>query len=421
MTRGLRVAGACDAGAHVAGACDAVGSASWRVRLAGCRCSRSPSPRAGEAKRARRRGPRRWRSCRWRIRSRSARWCRGLRQPKTGSAIARRLSQRAIGSTQEPSGRRYDLGAILGNAGDLAGSEEQLAMATKLSPDSQTWPSRSPKEAPPGRAEGRPRAVRLARTIRTRSKRAPCSSVSLRESGCTDKAIAEAREVLVRKAWPTRPPSPSSLSHLRRAVCKGVCWLAGARLEPNSCRAPRHRAPRSRERRRRRSVRRVPQGGGSRPARHDVAFEHGRRAPPRRRVRKGRGAIPRDPEGLTRRHASAGNFAAASAAGSTPRTRSASKRPAPSSKRCWRPTPTRRARLQIWAPRRLPQKAWATRVLLQAIPGRRAGRPSPSRRRREVLVRRAGQSAFAVLGDAAPTPPPPHLPTPRLPRRRRRR
>lgn len=32
---------------------------------------------------------------------------------------------------------RYDLGAILGNEGDLAGAEEQLALAAKLSPDTQ--------------------------------------------------------------------------------------------------------------------------------------------------------------------------------------------------------------------------------------------------------------------------------------------
>ncbi|HWZ85190.1 MAG TPA: tetratricopeptide repeat protein [Thermoanaerobaculia bacterium] len=139
---------------------------------------------------------------------------------------------------------RYDLGAILGNEGDLAGSEDSLALAAKLAPDSQDVAVAladvrrrrgEQKEAADGLADfvqDHPNAVE-ARTLFV---------AALRESGQIDKAIAEAREVLVRKPADASALAELSLSHLAKGEKEAAALLAKQALDSSPNSAVAHRA-----------------------------------------------------------------------------------------------------------------------------------------------------------------------------------
>ncbi len=139
---------------------------------------------------------------------------------------------------------RYDLGVLLANAGDLAGSEEQLALAARLWPDSQDVAValadvRRRRDEQKQAAEGledfvrdHPNAVE-ARTLYV---------VALRESGQIDKAIAEAREVLVRKPADASALAELSLSHLAKGEKEAAALLAKQALDSSPNSAVAHRA-----------------------------------------------------------------------------------------------------------------------------------------------------------------------------------
>jgi Flp pilus assembly protein TadD len=139
---------------------------------------------------------------------------------------------------------RYDLGALLANAGDLAGSEEALAMAAKLSPDSQEL-AVALAEVRRRRGEQKQAAEGLEDFVRDHPNAVEVRTLyvaSLRESGQIDKAIAEAREVLVRKPADASALAELSLSHLAKGEKEAAALLAKQALDSSPNSAVAHRA-----------------------------------------------------------------------------------------------------------------------------------------------------------------------------------
>jgi tetratricopeptide (TPR) repeat protein len=139
---------------------------------------------------------------------------------------------------------RYDLGAILGNEGDLAGSEDQLATAAKLAPDSQDV-AVALAEVRRRRGEAKEAADGLSDFVQDHPNAVDARTLfvaSLRESGQIDKAIAEAREVLVRKPADASALAELSLSHLAKGEKEAAALLAKQALDSSPNSAVAHRA-----------------------------------------------------------------------------------------------------------------------------------------------------------------------------------
>jgi Flp pilus assembly protein TadD len=139
---------------------------------------------------------------------------------------------------------RYDLGALLANAGDLAGSEVELALAARLSPDSQDV-AVALAEVRRRRDEQRLAADGLSDFVRDHPNAVEVRTLyvaSLRESGQIDKAIAEAREVLVRKPADASALAELSLSHLAKGEKEAAALLAKQALDSSPNSAVAHRA-----------------------------------------------------------------------------------------------------------------------------------------------------------------------------------
>jgi Flp pilus assembly protein TadD len=169
----------------------------------------------------------------------------GVQAAKDGQrdrAVA--LLRDAIGVDSNLWEARYDLGVLLTGAGDLAGAEDQLATAAKLSPDSQEiavalaetrrrrGEQKLAAEGLSDFVQGHPNAVD-ARTLYV---------ASLRESGQIDKAIAEAREVLVRKPSDATALAELALSHLAKGEKEAAALLSKQALDSNPNSAVAHRA-----------------------------------------------------------------------------------------------------------------------------------------------------------------------------------
>jgi len=154
------------------------------------------------------------------------------------------LLREAIGVDSNLWEARYDLGVVLVGAGDLAGAEDQLATAAKLAPDSQEiavalaetrrrrGEQKLAAEGLSDFVQGHPNAVD-ARTLYV---------ASLRESGQIDKAIAEAREVLVRKPADATALAELALSHLAKGEKEAAALLSKQALDANPNSAVAHRA-----------------------------------------------------------------------------------------------------------------------------------------------------------------------------------
>jgi Flp pilus assembly protein TadD len=139
---------------------------------------------------------------------------------------------------------RYDLGVVLANAGDLAGAEEQLAASAKLAPDSQDI-AVALAEVRRRREERKLAADGLADFVRDHPNAVEARTfylASLEESGQIDKAIAEAREVLVRKPADATALAELALSHLARGEKEAASLLAKQALDSNPNSAVAHRA-----------------------------------------------------------------------------------------------------------------------------------------------------------------------------------
>jgi Flp pilus assembly protein TadD len=139
---------------------------------------------------------------------------------------------------------RYDLGVVLTNSGDLAEAEPQLVLAAKLAPDSQEV-AIALSEVRRRRGEHRLAADGLTDFVRVHPNaidvRTLCIA-TLRDSGQIDKAIAEAREVLVRKPGDATALAELALSHLAKGEKEAAELLAKQALEANPSSAVTHRA-----------------------------------------------------------------------------------------------------------------------------------------------------------------------------------
>jgi tetratricopeptide (TPR) repeat protein len=139
---------------------------------------------------------------------------------------------------------RYDLGVVLANAGDLAGAEEELASAAKSSPDSQEV-AVALAEVRRRRGEHKLAASGLSDFVRDHPNAVEARTLymaALRESGQIDKAIAEAREVLVRKPADSTALAELALSHLAKGEKEAAALLAKQALEASPGSAVAHRA-----------------------------------------------------------------------------------------------------------------------------------------------------------------------------------
>lgn len=111
----------------------------------------------------------------------------------------------------------YDLGLLLAGGGDLAKAEEELTLAARGAPDAEDV-ALALGEVRRRRGEHRAAADGLGSFVATH----PSSSVrgpyvaALRESGQGDRAIAEAREVLLRKPADADALAELALAHLTK-------------------------------------------------------------------------------------------------------------------------------------------------------------------------------------------------------------
>jgi Flp pilus assembly protein TadD len=139
---------------------------------------------------------------------------------------------------------RYDLGVVLAGAGDLAGAEDQLAIAAKDAPDAQDV---AVALAEVRRRRGEPKLAAEALADFTHDHPTAVAArtlfvAALRESGQIDRAIAEAREVLVRKPADATALAELSLSHLAKGENEAAALLAKQALDSNPSSAVAHRA-----------------------------------------------------------------------------------------------------------------------------------------------------------------------------------
>ncbi len=139
---------------------------------------------------------------------------------------------------------RYDLGVVLAGAGDLAGAEEQLALAARGAPDAQDV-AVALAEVRRRRGEPKLAAEALADFVHDHPGAIAARTLfvaALRESGQIDRAIAEAREVLVRKPADATALAELSLSHLAKGENEAAGLLAKQALESSPNSAVAHRA-----------------------------------------------------------------------------------------------------------------------------------------------------------------------------------
>ncbi|HXN32223.1 MAG TPA: tetratricopeptide repeat protein [Polyangiaceae bacterium] len=138
---------------------------------------------------------------------------------------------------------RYDLGVVLTSVGDLAGAEQELSSAAKLGADSQPV-AVALAEVRRRRGEHRLAAEGLADFVRAHPNAVDARTIyvaALRDSGQIEKAIAEAREVLVRKPGDATALAELALSHLAKGEKETAELLARQALEGNPNSAVTHR------------------------------------------------------------------------------------------------------------------------------------------------------------------------------------
>lgn len=169
----------------------------------------------------------------------------GVQAAKDGQRErAASLLREAIGIDANLWEARYDLGVVLANAGDLAGAEEQLAVAAKLAPDSQEV-AVALAETRRRRTEHKLAAEGLSDFVQDHPNAVDARTLyvaALRESGQTDKAISEAREVLVRKPSDATALAELALAHLAKGEKEAAALLSKQAVDANPNSAVAHRA-----------------------------------------------------------------------------------------------------------------------------------------------------------------------------------
>jgi tetratricopeptide (TPR) repeat protein len=138
----------------------------------------------------------------------------------------------------------FDLGVVLANAGDLAGAEDELRTAAKLSPDSEDVVI-ALGELRRRRGEQKDAADALGDFVQSHADAVAARILyvtALRDSGQNDKAIAQAREVLVRRPGDASALAELALSHLAKGERDTASLLAKQALDANAHSAIAHRA-----------------------------------------------------------------------------------------------------------------------------------------------------------------------------------
>ena len=177
---------------------------------------------------------------------RRRRWCRGCRPRRTGSARARdRAAPRGDRARREPVGgalrpRRRPRAAPATSRAPRSSSRT----AAKLAPDAQEVAVALGRGAAPARRAARPRPTGSRDFVQDHPNAVDARTLyvaALRESGQIDKAIAEAREVLVRKPADASALAELALSHLAKGEKEAAALLAKQALDasPNSAVAQR--------------------------------------------------------------------------------------------------------------------------------------------------------------------------------------
>ncbi len=138
---------------------------------------------------------------------------------------------------------RYDLGLLFAQGGNLSEAEEQLTAASKLAPDAQEV-AVALGEVRRRRGENKAAAVGLGEFLEDHKNASDVRSIyvaALRDSGQLDKAIHEAREVLVRKPADAQALSDLALCHLAKGEKEIAQLLARQALDANAKSAAAHR------------------------------------------------------------------------------------------------------------------------------------------------------------------------------------
>jgi Flp pilus assembly protein TadD len=139
---------------------------------------------------------------------------------------------------------RYDLGVVLAGSGDLAGAEVELAAAAKLAKDAEEV-AVALAEVRRRRGENRAAADGLGDFVQDHPNAIDARILyvaTLRESAQVDKAIAMAREVLVRKPGDASALSELALCHLAKGEKETAQLLVKQALDSDAKSAVAHRA-----------------------------------------------------------------------------------------------------------------------------------------------------------------------------------
>ncbi len=173
-----------------------------------------------------------------------ARMVQGVQAARDGQRErAVSLLREAIGLNGNLWEARYDLGILLAGAGDLAGAEGELGSASQMGTDSQEA-ALALAEVRRRRGEAKLAADGLADFVAGHPNAFEARMLylaALRESGQLDKAIAEAREILIRKPADATALAELALSHLARGEKVAAGLLAKQALESNRNSAVAHR------------------------------------------------------------------------------------------------------------------------------------------------------------------------------------
>ena len=139
---------------------------------------------------------------------------------------------------------RYDLGVVLARAGDLAGAETALATAAKASEGAEEV-ALALAEVRQRRGEHKAAAEGLGDFVETHPTALTARTLyvaCLRDSGQVDKAIAQAREVLVRKPGDASALAELALCHLSKGERDEASLLAKQALDSDAHSAVAERA-----------------------------------------------------------------------------------------------------------------------------------------------------------------------------------
>ncbi len=169
----------------------------------------------------------------------------GVQAAKDGSrerAIA--LLREAIGLDRALWEAHYDLGVVLAGAGDLAGAEDELRTASKLSPDAEEVVI-ALGELRRRRGENKDAADALGDFLQDHPNATDARILqvtALRDSGQLDAALKQAQEVLVRKPGDAGALAELALTHLAKGERDTASLLAKQALDANPKSAAAERA-----------------------------------------------------------------------------------------------------------------------------------------------------------------------------------